>query len=77
MFALSNLRRKTNKGKIRNLKVLSAACQYLHFARTEDSWFKSALYGVKGGLLTSGSYLRLKEKLATSTKFWGVRLIII
>ena len=29
------------------------ACQYLHFARTEDMWLKSALKVEKGVLLTS------------------------
>jgi hypothetical protein len=43
----------TGASFILNLK-LRIACQFLHFAKTEDIWLKSALKVERSVLLTSG-----------------------
>jgi hypothetical protein len=45
------------------------SCHFLHFAKTEDIWLKSALEGGRGVLLTSGRSSQFQEKFAASVKF--------
>jgi hypothetical protein len=45
---------------------LKISCHFLHLAKTEDIWLKSALKVERDILLTSGRNRRLKAKSATS-----------
>jgi len=48
------------------------ACQYLHFAKTEDIWLKSALEGKSGVSLITG---RKSQKLVIASKRYSFPLI--
>ncbi len=56
-FENNNLRKKQTHGD-EDFLTCGFACQYLHFAQTEDIWLKSASEGKSGVSLSTESYLR-------------------